>query len=1644
LAHELLISRLQNSRFREKMLIRKARHSLFVASRVLSGLVALFAVQPVWSAQPQVLRGHVPAVVSQLTPIGRLPAEQRLKLAIGLPLRDPGGLDQLLQQLYQPGSPIFHQWLTPAELTERFSATEQDVRTVSDWAKAHGLNVTLQHPNRVVLDVEGTVANIEAALHVMLRVYNHPTEARTFFAPDTDPSIDAPATVEAISGLDDFALPHPLHRIKPLDSSGPISPRSGSGPSGTYRGGDFRAAYVPGTSLDGTGQTVGLLQFDGYYTGDITAYETQAGLPNVPLTNVAIDGGVSTPGSGNSEVCLDIEMVIAMAPGVSRIYVYEAPNPSPWVDLLSRMQTDNLSKQLSCSWGGGTTNPSAETIFKMMAGQGQSFYNATGDSDAFTGAIPFPSDSTNITQVGGTTLTTTGPGGSYVSEKVWNWGLVQGSYVGSSGGISTFYPIPSYQAPVNMSKNQGSTTMRNVPDVALVGDNIYVTYNNGSAGSFGGTSCAAPLWAGFTALINQQAAANGSNPIGFMNPPVYNIGLGANYLTDFHDITVGDNTWSGSPTKFYATNGYDLCTGWGTPNGMNLINALTGPPVPLLASNSLALTVESCSNGVLDPGETATFSFGLKNIGSAPPTNLVATLQSSGGVTSPSAAQTYGALAAGSAASRSFTFTAAGSCGGSVTATLQLQDGPANLGTVQYVIPLGIPTPAAPLVENFDGASLPGLPAGWSSVLVSGAQTNWATSSVSSYSSPNSAFIVDSPNSGENALVSPVFFIGSATAQLTFHHNYNLEFLVPHHGATTYYDGGVLEIKIGGGAFTDIITAGGSFVTGGYNATLTTGNPLAGRQAWSGNSSGWVATTVNLPAAAAGQNVQLRWACAVDSDNVNGGVGWYVDSISLSDTVIVCCSSGALPSFSTQPVNQAVVAGSNATFTVSASGSPAYQWYFNGTNLLNGKTAGTLTLTNVQPSQAGGYSATASNVSGVVTSSVAQLTVQVPPAITTQPTNQTVISGGNVSFIVADTGTPAPACQWQFSGTNLTGATSTTLQLDNVQSSQAGNYRAVLTNVAGSVTSSVAQLTVDAPPSITTQPTNQTIISGSNVSFVVGATGIPTPACQWQFSGTNLSGATSTILQLNNVQPSQAGNYRAVLTNAAGSVTSSVAQLTIDTPPSITTQPTNQTVLAATNVSFTVTATGIPTPACQWQFSGTNLAGATSTTLQLNNVQPSQAGNYRAVLTNVAGSVTSSVAQLTVDVPPSITTQPTNQTVISGSNVSFIVTATGIPTPACQWQFSGTNLSGATSTTLQLNNVQPSQAGNYRAVLTNAAGSVTSGVAQLTVDVPPSITAQPTNQTVITGSNVSFIVTATGIPTPACQWQFSGTNLPGATLTALQLNNVQPSQAGAYLAILTNAAGSITSAVAQLTVDVPPSITSQPTNRTVIAGSNVSFIVIASGIPTPSCQWQFSGTNLPGATSTALQLNNVQPSQAGAYLAILTNVAGSVTSSVANLTVLVPPSITGQPTNVTVVTGNNVTFQIRATGSAPLGYTWTFNGATVAGGNSNSLVLLNVQLSQAGAYAAVVSNAAGSVTSSAAILRILDSPTLAGISRSGNLVSVWFPSIAGLNYTLESKDSLDAPNWTSILPSVQGNGSTLFLQDTNAILPSRFYRARCE
>ena len=303
-----------------------------------------------------------------------------------------------------------------------------------------------------------------------------------------------------------------------------------------------------------------------------------------------------------------------------------------------------------------------------------------------------------------------------------------------------------------------------------------------------------------------------------------------------------------------------------------------------LSLDSTTLLGETCAptNGVVDPGETVTVSFTLKNIGGTDATNVTATLLASSAITAPSGGQSYGTLAAsGASAARSFSFTANGTCGSAINAVLSIQISGTNFSTVTNTFQLG--KPQIPLAQNFDGVTSPALPAGWTAS--AGGVSAWATSTAFRDTLPNAAFAANAAVTSSNRLTSPAFPITTTNAQLSFVHKYDLE---------DGYDGGVLEISIAGGSFADFVASGGSFTANGYNGTIPTlyGNPLGNRMAWTGNSAGFVTTTAKFPASAAGAQVQLRWTCG--TDNSAGQTGWYVDSISVTDG-FACCATLVTP-----------------------------------------------------------------------------------------------------------------------------------------------------------------------------------------------------------------------------------------------------------------------------------------------------------------------------------------------------------------------------------------------------------------------------------------------------------------------------------------------------------------------------------------------------------------------------------------------------------------------------------------------------------------------------------------------------------------------------------------------------------------------------
>jgi len=1040
-------------------------------------------------------------------------------------------------------------------------------------------------------------------------------------------------------------------------------------------------------------------------------------------------------------------------------------------------------------------------------------------------------------------------------------------------------------------------------------------------------------------------------------------------------------------------------------------------------------------------------------------------------------------------------------------------------------------------------------------------------------------------------------------------------------------------------------------------------------------------------------------AAAEDADTANGTATFMVSSSGLTPVNVIAteADNDQPPTVTTPPQSQSVSVGGTATFTVTATGTLplSYQWCFNGTNLA-GQTTTALSLSNVQAAQAGSYTVVVTNVAGSVTSQVAVLTVLEPPAIVSQPQSRTNVVGSTAAFSVVASGTEPLAYQWCFNGTNLADQTTTALSLSNVQAAQAGSYTVVVTNATGSVTSAAAVLTVLEPPAIVSQPQSRTNVVGSTATFSVVASGTEPLAYQWCFNGTNLAGQTTTALSLSSVQAAQAGSYTVVVTNAAGSVTSAAAVLTVLEPPAIVSQPQSRTNVVGSTATFSVVASGTEPLAYQWCFNGTNLAGQTTAALSLSNVQAAQAGSYTVVVTNAAGSVTSQVATLTVLVPPAIVSQPQSRTNVVGSTATFSVVASGTEPLAYQWCFNGTNLvtggriGGATSSTLAISSVETNDAGTYSVLVSNVCSTVASAEAVLTVSAspgmegsvyvttyvgsvlttcapvcydplglgctvstygstaisgapgvpsrtkctygwagtvnwsvlpildpanaggvyrievahtatssttkdatvtawsdygtvsasctnspvfqqsyggdvwqtmgyitnqpgtsdpliyfivtggtvnnsgnrlyidafkfthvdscdgvvgdlivtgplaagnmyvpvtgvtagatnvtvyandveigqtnyaagfaagaldvpvnsalvqgniikatqsktnaiggvctsamptdgppvlePPAIVSQPQSRTNVVGSTATFSVEASGTEPLAYQWCFNGTNLAGQTTAALSLSNVQTAQAGSYTVVVTNAAGSVTSAAAVLTVLEPPAIVSQPQSRTNVVGSTAVFSVVASGTEPLAYQWCFNGTNLADQTTTALSLSNVQASQAGPYTVVVTNAAGAVTSAVATLTVLVPPTIVSQPQSRTNVVGSTATFSVAASGTEPLAYQWCFNGTNLAGQTSTTLTLGSVQTAQAGSYTVVVTNAAGSVTSQVAALTVLVPTRI--ISLSGDLafgdVLVGSSSNRVLTITNAGNSALRVTNITYSPPGVFG------------------------
>jgi hypothetical protein len=599
-------------------MIRRFGMALAASTMVLLALCS-YAAEP----HQQTVSGYV---VPTAPVTGPVPATTVIHLAIGLPSRDPDGLRALAYAVSDPKSSQFRHFLSHEELTERFSPTAADYQALIKWAQSNHLTVEAQYPHRLLLGVKGQAADVEQALAVKLSYAKRP-DGTTFYKPDRAPSLDLGVKVSHIAGVDSLFVPR--HH-------------GGSQLNGYYGSPDLRNAYAAEClGLTGAGESVGIMSFWYYNPQDITSYETAVKIGNTSAC------GASTPGSapcinnvtipstfqppvgadslGTAETTADIELAIAMAPGLKQVKVFQAdPSPggcAPGESILAAWLAATDVQVFSSSTGFCMEGNNAQ-IIAMMAAAGQSLFASSGDGG--TGYYNPTYAKWNIfspaevTPVGGSVLAMNNKGASYSSEQAW---LYSGGGVENIPGLTSTCPpgctpgapgcsdncIPPYQQGVANAQNGASSTYRNDPDIAMPSMDVF-TVIGGVQSYFCGTSASSPLMAGFMALADQQQCLNSPSScaqgLGFVSPSLYAIGLNtATYATSFNDI-IGNSTDSttcgGSGSSAPAVKGYDLSTGWGSPT-CGLIDQLSCTTCSGTTASAGTLPSTSCVSFQSDP-----------------------------------------------------------------------------------------------------------------------------------------------------------------------------------------------------------------------------------------------------------------------------------------------------------------------------------------------------------------------------------------------------------------------------------------------------------------------------------------------------------------------------------------------------------------------------------------------------------------------------------------------------------------------------------------------------------------------------------------------------------------------------------------------------------------------------------------------------------------------------------------------------------------------------------------------------------------------------------------------------------------------------------------------------------------------------------
>ena len=541
--------------------------------------------------------GAAPLVTGTL--VGPSDSARTLTVSLYLPSRDPAGLAAFIGHATKRGDQLYRAWLTPAQYEERFGAKAADYAAVLSWAGRHGLVAGEYFTGRHIVPLTGTVQAIGAALGTHFNDYRG-KDGRVFSAAAEDVRMPAELAgrVGAVVGLDGQTRFAPMARILPR---GVKTLGEGSGAGGGFSAADLQSVYAVPKQSFGHGQVLAVFEQGGFSQSDVTTYVTANNLRAVPTRARGVDGygGAVNDPDVEAEAVLDIDMQIAMNPKAVQIVAYEEGKSAfsvALVNSLAAMAKDDVAKTIDISYGTDESIQGQDAItaengaLEQLTAQGQAVFASSGDDGAFGRSggglnVADPCTQPFVTCVGGTTVFA-GQNETYGAEEVWN--DLGAGYGATGGGVSTVWAIPGWQKPGGYSVtvgNGGSSTMRNVPDVAavanpLTGVAVYSGINGGWI-VIGGTSVSAPIWSGYYSLLAADSEGLGLGMPGFANPGIYDIeALGGLVQTSLNDVQDGFNGqyYQGQAYGFFAGAEYDNTTGWGTMLGNAFIVNYITPP----------------------------------------------------------------------------------------------------------------------------------------------------------------------------------------------------------------------------------------------------------------------------------------------------------------------------------------------------------------------------------------------------------------------------------------------------------------------------------------------------------------------------------------------------------------------------------------------------------------------------------------------------------------------------------------------------------------------------------------------------------------------------------------------------------------------------------------------------------------------------------------------------------------------------------------------------------------------------------------------------------------------------------------------------------------------------------------------------------